>query len=169
MTKNFVRRAPYFRNHTSYDCHFGCKCVKLYLQVFFSMLKFWFSRLSSGWKGKKWPKMLKISVYCTLYFRNHISYDPHFWYTCMYKKIKSSGIFSIFFQNFDIWDQKIVTNQNRTSHDRDFWCTCVKWWCLQQIFSLFRILIFGVFSGIKGKKYPEITNFSLFCSISQEL
>ena len=40
---------------------------------------------------------------------------------------------------------------------------------LQQIFSFFKILIFGVFRGIKGKKRPKTTNFSLFCSISQEL
>ena len=67
------------------------------------MLKLWFSRLSRGWRGKKWPKMLKISFCRTLYFRNHISYDLHFWYTCMYKRIISRDIFFIFFRNFDIW------------------------------------------------------------------
>ena len=35
-------------------------------------------------------------------------------------------------------------------------------------FSFFKILIFGFFKGIKGKKWPTITNFSLFFSISQE-
>ena len=83
--------------YTSYDCHLWCKCVKWYLQVFFSILKFLFSGLSGGWKGKKWPKMTKISVCRTLYFRNHISYDLHLCYTCMYKRIIiSPGIFSIF-------------------------------------------------------------------------
>ena len=61
--------------------------------MLFSVLKFWFSRLTRGWKGKKWPKMMKISVCCTLYFRNHRSYDLHLWYTCMYKRIMSPGIF----------------------------------------------------------------------------
>ena len=28
MTKNYVRHAPYLRNHTSYDCHFWYTCVK---------------------------------------------------------------------------------------------------------------------------------------------
>ena len=64
--------------------------------MFFSILKFWFSRLSGGWKGKKWPKMTKISVCHTLYFRNHISYDLDLWYTCMYKRIISPGIFLFF-------------------------------------------------------------------------
>ena len=64
--------------------------------MFFSILKFWFSRLSGGWKGKKWPKMTKISVCRTLYFRNHVSYDLHLWYTCMHKRIISPGIFHFF-------------------------------------------------------------------------
>ena len=36
-------------------------------------------------RGLKWqtcPKMTKISICCTLYFRNHVSYDLHLWYTC---------------------------------------------------------------------------------------
>ena len=48
--------------------------------------------------------MTKISVCHTLYFRNHISYDLHLWYTCVYKRIISSAAFFIFFQNFDFWD-----------------------------------------------------------------
>ena len=62
------------------------------------MLKSWFSRLSRGWKGKKSPKMSKISVCHTLYFRNYISYDLYIWYTCMYKRIISWAIFFIFFK-----------------------------------------------------------------------
>ena len=60
--------------------------------MFFLMLRFWFSRLSRGWMGKKWPRILKIFVCCTLYFRNHISYDLHLWYTGIYKEILSPGI-----------------------------------------------------------------------------
>ena len=71
-------------------------CKTIISPGFFSILKFWFSRLSRSWKDKKWPKMTKISVSRTLYLRNYISYDLHLWYTCMYKKIISPGIFFIF-------------------------------------------------------------------------
>ena len=99
MTKNSVCYAPYLRNHTSCDCHFWCKCVKLwYLQIFFSILKFWFSRLPGCWKCKKWPKMTKNSACLTPNLRNHTSYDCGFWYTC--KMMISPANFFIF-QNFD--------------------------------------------------------------------
>ena len=41
-----------------------------------------------------------------------------------------------------------------THHDThyDFWYACVKWWYFQEMFSFFKILIFGGFTGIKGKK-----------------
>ena len=143
--------------------------------MFFSVLKFWFPRLSRGC----------LSVYRTLYFMNHISYDLHIWCTCMYKSIISPAIFFIFFKIliFEIisWGevkrQKMDQNYKNfclylrscTSHVCDFWCTCVKWWYLQQVFSFFKILIFEVFRGIKGKKWAKITNFGLFCSIFQGL
>ena len=41
--------------------------------------------------------------------------------------------------------------RNRTSYDCDFCYTCVKWWYLQQIFSFFKTLIFGIFRG-RGKR-----------------
>ena len=47
------------------------------------------------WKSKKWPKMTKNSVCCTLHCRSHISYDPLLWYTWMYKRILSPCIFLI--------------------------------------------------------------------------
>ena len=60
----------------------------------FKILIFWIVR--GGWKGKKWPIMTKISICCTLHFRNHVSYDLHFWNTCIYKRAISPGIFFIF-------------------------------------------------------------------------
>ena len=39
-----------------------------------------------------------------LIFQEHISSDLHLWYTCMYKRIISPGIFFICFQHFDFWD-----------------------------------------------------------------
>ena len=141
-------------------------------------------------KGQKNPKMSKKKFCGTLYFRNHISYDLHLWYTCMYKWIISPGI--IFFKilifgiirgvggggckrakNGPKWQKKIVCLtpylRNCTSYDCKFWCTCVKWSYLQHIFSFFKILILGGFREIKGKKWSKITNFNLFSSISQEL
>ena len=67
--------------------------------MFFSILKFWFFRLSLGWKGKKGPKMTKN--FCLLYLIFQEPYVIHLWYTCMYKKILSPGIFFFFFKNFD--------------------------------------------------------------------
>ena len=72
-------------------------CVMIISPDNFSISKFWFFRLL-GWKGKKLSKMAKASVFHTLYFRNHISYDLHLWYTCMYKKIISPDLFCIFFK-----------------------------------------------------------------------
>ena len=46
-----------------------CKMIIYPGVFFFSMLGFWVSRLSRGWKGKKWPKMIKVTVCHTLHFR----------------------------------------------------------------------------------------------------
>ena len=98
----------------------------------------------------------------------HISYDLHLWYTCMYKRIVSPGIFFIFFffkiLNFRIirrgglvkgqkmaskWQKKSVCLtlylRNHTSYDGDFWYTCAKWWYLQQVFFIFQNFGFWVF------------------------
>ena len=139
-----------------------CKMI-VSLGVFLNDFFKWFSRLSRGWKGTKRPKMSKISVCCTLHFKNHISYDLHLWYTCMDKRIISPGIFFIFFKIliFKIirgevkWEKMahcLTPNlRNHTSYDCDFCCTCIKWWYLLQMFWFFKILIFGAFRWIKGK------------------
>ena len=51
--KKSLCHAQYLKNHTSYDFHLWCGCVKWYLQMFFSMLKFWFSSMSSSVKYKE--------------------------------------------------------------------------------------------------------------------
>ena len=59
------------------------KSKKIMSQVnLFVLSKFWFFGLLGGSKGKKWPKMTQNSALCTLYVRNHTSYDLHLWYTC---------------------------------------------------------------------------------------
>ena len=160
MTKNYVCHLPCLRSHNIIWLSFMVQVCKMIISPgIFSMLQFWFSRLSRGWKGKKWPKMSKISVRRTLYFRNHISYDLHLWYTYMYKRVISPGILFIFFmvkggKNGLKW-QKLLSHsvsQDCTSYDYDFWYRCVNWWYLQQIVSFFKILIFGVFRGVKWQK-----------------
>ena len=148
--------------------------VKWHLQVFFSILKFWFSRLSRCWKGRKWPKMTKISVCCTLYFRNHISHDLHLWYTCMYKRIVSPGIFLIFFFKILIFgiirgDGGLLKGKKPPKMTKSFVCltpylrNCTSYiviFCIHickmmishQIFSFSRILILGFFRRVKGQK-----------------
>ena len=92
---------------------------------FFNILIFLDHR---GLKGKKRFRMTKHSVCHAPYLRNHTSYDLQLWYTCMFKRIKSSDVFSfcfkilafliislvhmwneislanfLIFQNFDFW------------------------------------------------------------------
>ena len=103
-----------------------------------------------------------------------IWYDVHLWYTCIYKWIISPGIVFIFFKilNFGIIEgeggrgvgkgaKHCPVTKNRLSHSIsqelhimycDFWYLCVKWWCIQQTFSFFNILILGFFRGVKGQK-----------------
>ena len=164
MTKHSVCCTPHLRNYTLHDCHLWCKCVKWwYLQVFFSILKFWFSVLSGCWKGKKWPKMTKFFVCYTLYFRNHIS-D---------KKIISPGIFFILFSKFrssgylGVWgvvkEQKIAQNDKKfclshfvSQEPYIIWLWVLVHMCKMIIsranFFIFQTFDFKVFRGIKRAK-----------------
>ena len=169
-----------------HGCHLWYICVKWYVQVFFSVLKFWFSRLSMDWKCKKWHNISKMSVELydsgTIYHMIFI-YGTH---VCIKGSYLQAFLFLLLILIIRIirWGwlkgrkwPKMTNNfdcltlyfRNRTSCDCDIWCMFVKWLYLQQIFSFFKILLFGVFRGTKGKKWPNITNFSLFWYISQEL
>ena len=142
--------------------------------MFFSMLKLWFFRLLRGWKGTKLPKMAKISVCHTLYFRNHISYDLHLWYTCMYKMIISPGIFFIFFFKTLIFriirdvGRGVEKGQNMAHNDKKsclshsvsqepyiryhcFWYTC-KMMMAPANFFIFQNFDLWVFSGGERQK-----------------
>ena len=69
----------YLRNHTSYDFHSWYTCVTWqHLQA--SILIFW---VVSGGKKQKIVHNNKNSACCTLYLRNHASYDDHLWYTIL--------------------------------------------------------------------------------------
>ena len=82
--KNSVCHTPYLRNNTWNDFHL---CIygandNIFRKIFFLILsRFWFSRFPGevSLKGKK--QSHKNSVRCTLYLRNHTSYDFHLWYT----------------------------------------------------------------------------------------
>ena len=66
-------------------------------RCFFSILN-WFSGLSRGLKGKKWPKMTKIYVCHTWYFRNHIIWSSFMVHMYVWKDNISRHFFSFFFK-----------------------------------------------------------------------
>ena len=76
-----------------------CKMICPGIFLSFKILIF---QVVNGLKVQKMAQHFE-NVCRTLYFRNHISYDLYLWYTCMYKRIISPGIFIIFF-NFDNQD-----------------------------------------------------------------
>ena len=144
--------------------------------MFFFKVKILIFQVVKGLKRQKMAQNVK-NLCRTLYFRNHTSYDLHLWYTCMCKRIIYTGIFFIFFKIWifgiirgEVKGQKMAQNYKRfcpylrncTSCDCDFKCTCVKGWYLQHFFSFFKMLIFGAFRGIKGKKLPLLVCFALY-------
>ena len=115
----------------------------------------------------------KIFVCSTLYFRHHISYDLHLWYTCMYKRIMSPGIFYIFF--FKILILRIIRVEvgGKRAKNGPEWqkilsvSLCISWTVHHMIvilvhmcktiifpanFFIFSIFIFGVFTPRKRAK-----------------
>ena len=98
---------PYLRNSIAYDNDFWHICVNWwyvqYIQVFFSSFFFFFFEIlivwvGSGVKRQICPKMIKNSVCCSSYLRNHTSYVYHLWYTCV--KGWYLQVFLFIFPNF---------------------------------------------------------------------
>ena len=83
-------------HHTIVICGANVCKIIIYPGVFYKV-KMLIFLIVKELKEKKLPKMTKMSVCRTLYFKNQ-SYDLHLWYTCMYKSIISPGIFFIFFK-----------------------------------------------------------------------
>ena len=157
--------------------------------MFFSMLIFWFSRLSRGWKGKRIPKCQKKfsvapyisgTIYHMIFINGtHVCTNVQYLQVLFFSKFWYLGSLGGWgwgckrTKNGPKWQKNFVCLtpylRNCTSYDCKFWGTCLKWSYLQHIFSFFKILILGGFREIKGKKWSKITNFSLFSSISQEL
>ena len=138
---------------------------------FFEIFMFQAVRAVNGAKtGPIRQKILSVMLHISATIHHMILFTVH-----ICKMITSAGFFFIFSkllfsgsrgvgkrakktQN----DKKCLTLyfRNNISYDCDLWYTCVKWWYLQQIFSIFEILIVEVFRRRrqKGKKWPKISN-----------
>ena len=142
----------------------------MFLYFFF---KCWFWGSIVGQKSKKWSEMTKNYVCAsTPYLSKHTSYYRVFCCTSL-KWWHLQMLFS-FLQNFGFLccqgggakRQKMAQNdkkfcltsylRNCTSYDCGFWYTCVKWWYLQQIFSVFQKSDFSGFSKFISKCQKEI-------------
>ena len=160
--------------------------VFFFLQ-FFKILIFW---LVSGVKRQKMAQNDKI-LSVPLYISGSISFLVH-----MCKMVTSPDaflIFSKFWFSFQVvvggggggergvgikraknstkWQKNYVPFtlylRNRISYDCGFWYACVKWWYLQQVFSLFQNVNFLVVQGVKRTKNdPKLTILSLMLFIS---
>ena len=144
---------------------------------FFKILIFWVHRGGKRAKNSlEWQKILSVVL--------HVSGTYIIWLSFMVKMcnmiISPGAFFNVKILIFQVIEGLKGENDENFCLSHlifqepyiiycDFWCTRVKWWYIQQIFSFFKILIFGVFRGWKGKKWPKVTNFDMFCSISQEL
>ena len=118
------------RNHSSYDCHLWCTCVKWYLQAFFFFFKiliFWV--VSGGKEQKMGPNDKNLS------FMLYISGTIH--YMIWYPRVKYLQVvlsFSKFWffmllggskgKKWSKMSKSFV--QNYISYDFHLWCTCVK-------------------------------------------
>ena len=116
--------------------------------------------------------MTKIFVCGTLYFRNHISYDLHLCYTCMYKRIISSSIFFIFFSK--IWflgslrgggkGGGVLKGQKMTQNDKKF---CLSHSVSQEPYIILWFLVYmckmlissGVFFNFKNLIFQVVRKF----------
>ena len=174
MTKNSVRQTPYPRNHTSYDCHLWYTCVKWWdLQEFF----FIFSKILIFWvvRGVKMQKMVQNDIKISLL---QVSQEPYImWLSFMVHMCKmiSPGFFFVFSKFwFFGWEGKKWSRmtkhsvcrgylRNHTSYDCHLWYTCVKWYLQVFFCHFFKILIFWVVRGVKGKK--TVQNDKKFCSL----
>ena len=77
---------------------YGTLCkLMISLGVSFIFSKFWFCGLLRGSKYKKWPKMTKNFVLCTLYLRNYTSFLD-LWCTYLH-------VFFTIFPNFNFQGQ----------------------------------------------------------------
>ena len=130
----------------------------------FEILIFWFVR---GLKGQKISQNGRSFCQSHLIFQNHISYDLHLWYTCMYQRLISPGILKKFFFKFLIFGiirgggggrvkgQKMTQNAKKIlsvllhisgtiHHIVVIFGTRVKWWISSKFFNFSNSDFWGV-------------------------
>ena len=84
-----------------------------------------------------------------LYFRNHVSYDLHLWYICMYNRIISMHFFFSFFQNFDFRyhlggkKEKMTQNMSHFVSQEPY---IIRLWVLIHFCKIIFLAIFFIFS-----------------------
>ena len=147
MTKNSVSRTWFLRNHTSYDCNLCYTCAKWYcLQVFFHFFKALIFWVDNGVKERKMIQNDK--KLCLLH---SISQEPYIiWLSFMVQIVREHGRRA---RNGPKW-QKIKSVSLPISGTVHHMIVIfgTHFGFLVQIFSFFKILIFGVFRGVKGHK-----------------
>ena len=119
--------------------------------IFFHFFTILIFQVVSGAKRQKKPKMTKNYACCAPYCWNHTSYDCHLW--CTSVKWWNLLGFHYFFKilifgllggskckKWPKWQKTVhcaLYLKNHTSYDHDFWYTCVEWWHLKILFSIF--------------------------------
>ena len=129
----------------------------IYPGIFFLIFsKFWFYWLLGGKRVEncpKWQEIMSVAL--------HISGTMHHMMVIYVMLVYNNNISRYFFIFSKFWfsglkKKSIQCSQylrNWKSYDHDFWCTCVKWWYLLDVFFHFlKIFIFNPTHSRK-KKY----------------
>ena len=139
--------ALYLMNHTSYGLQLWYTCKKRISPFFYIFSKFLGSVV--WWKAKNGLQMTKIYFCHTPYLRKLTSFYHGFCYTCV-KRWHLQIVFSFFFKIviFQVvrakygtkWLKEFVSLciSGTIPHMIGFWCTCGKWWYLQQFLLIFQ-------------------------------
>ena len=132
MTKNCLSCSISQEPHIIWLSFMVENCKMVISPGVFCNVKILIFQVVKGLKGQIMDQNDEISVCHTLYFRSH-------------KGKKLSKVT----KNYVCLTPYL---RNQAFIYCDFWYTCVKWWYLQLILSLFKILILGFFRGVKGQK-----------------
>ena len=177
MTKNFARRALYLKNNTLNTLHHMifvyCANVQkdnISSWFFFFFFSFFQNFNFLGCKGAKnspkWQKIMSAALHISGIIRSWFWFLVH-----MCKMITSPGTFFIFSFYFPgCWGDKMQKLAQMTKHFVPLtpylrtWLRFLVHMCKMMIFPelffhFFKILIFGVFIGVRGQKMTQIYQF----------
>ena len=172
---------PYLKNSIVYDHDFWDTCIKWwYRQAFCSFFLFWFFRLLGQKMDKKGQKMAqkekKLCLLCS------ISQEPYIiWLSSVVHKFKMMISPGVFFHFFKFWFFRLSGGSKCKKFPKMTKNLCLLCIISQEpyiIWSLFmvhickriispvfftfcQIFISGVNSGVKGQKWPKITENSV--------